>query len=253
MTTIQSFKQPSNQHPDPESSDEQLTRFNKSLKELRDLRSQLHYAADHCEATFLSANNRKVVIEDTKHYICKAVVTVVDHLGSISSNLNGLLIGDVKVSQTEMQIDCMKQRILACQNYTHYLSLSNTRWKVEFPKHQQHYILSNPPITKKTGGSRDASCPDDSKSTENAELSVVKFSIAKAILDIGSPGDKSTSSKTQDSESSPKSSNSCDPLLGPQALSPREYHMKRPAAQGSNFLSFLRRSKRSAYRKILYG
>ncbi|XP_039138072.1 probable protein ABIL5 [Dioscorea cayenensis subsp. rotundata] len=59
----------------------------KSLQELKELRSQLHNAADHCETLFLKAKQKKIVMENTKSYLCQAIVTVIDHLGTVSSKL----------------------------------------------------------------------------------------------------------------------------------------------------------------------
>ncbi|KAK8547193.1 hypothetical protein V6N13_097911 [Hibiscus sabdariffa] len=83
--------------------------FDKSLQELRDLRSQLHYAADYCETTFLNSEEKKTVVENTKEYICKAVVTFVDHLGNVSSNLNHSISQTDSFSEAELRINCLQQ------------------------------------------------------------------------------------------------------------------------------------------------
>ncbi|GFY96359.1 hypothetical protein Acr_11g0006650 [Actinidia rufa] len=51
-------------HENPEAEldrddDDDSTRFNKSLQELKDLCSQLHYAANYCETSFLNAEHRR--------------------------------------------------------------------------------------------------------------------------------------------------------------------------------------------------
>ena len=48
-------------------------------------------------------------VENTKEYICRAVVTVVDHLGCVSNNLDYLLFKNNSSSETELRIDCLKQ------------------------------------------------------------------------------------------------------------------------------------------------
>ncbi|KAL5554973.1 hypothetical protein UlMin_037209 [Ulmus minor] len=65
--------------------------FGQSLQKLRSLRSQLHHGANYCEASFMNAKEKKVVVDNTKEYICKAIITVVDHLGCVSDNLNSLI------------------------------------------------------------------------------------------------------------------------------------------------------------------
>ncbi|XP_010249691.1 PREDICTED: probable protein ABIL5 isoform X2 [Nelumbo nucifera] len=125
-------------------------RFEKSMQELRDLRSQLHYAADYCEKAFLNAKQRKKVIENTKEYICKAVVTVVDHLGSISTNLECQISKNNEVPESELRIDCLKQRLLVCDQYTHKLALTEVRWSKNLPVHHPRYIAPPTPTLDKT-------------------------------------------------------------------------------------------------------
>lgn len=50
-------------------------------------------------------------MENTKEYVCKAVVAVVDHLGSVSANLDHH-ISEAEtdtITQTEVKIDLVKQ------------------------------------------------------------------------------------------------------------------------------------------------
>jgi len=48
-------------------------------------------------------------MENTKEYICRAVVSVVDHLGTVSANLNGCLSQTNAFSEAELRINCLKQ------------------------------------------------------------------------------------------------------------------------------------------------
>ncbi|GJY87680.1 probable protein ABIL5 isoform X2, partial [Tanacetum coccineum] len=64
------------------------TKFNKSLHGLKDLCAQLHHAADSYQSSFLNSNQKQLVIKDTKEYVCRALVTVVDHLGYVSAKLD---------------------------------------------------------------------------------------------------------------------------------------------------------------------
>ncbi|KAG6487502.1 hypothetical protein ZIOFF_056088 [Zingiber officinale] len=83
--------------------------FHNALLELKDLRSQLHHAAEHCKRAFSSAQQKKMILEGTKSYICEAVVAIVDHLGTVSSKLEQSLLANVVVKQTEQGIGCLKQ------------------------------------------------------------------------------------------------------------------------------------------------
>lgn len=49
------------------------------------------------------------VMENTKEYICRAVVTVVDHLGSASANLDCRISQTNAFSEAEFRINCLKQ------------------------------------------------------------------------------------------------------------------------------------------------
>ncbi|XXG48010.1 hypothetical protein AAC387_Pa02g2561 [Persea americana] len=139
-STMQDSKSSSLQ--DPTTEPNYITRFDKSLQELKALRSQLHYAADYCETTFLAAKQKKKVVENTKKYICKAMVTVVDHLGSASANLDNLIEGGVDSSPTDLRIDSLKQRLLTCQMYTSKLNLDQAHWSTELPRHHGHYNIT---------------------------------------------------------------------------------------------------------------
>ncbi|KAK9269421.1 hypothetical protein L1049_001194 [Liquidambar formosana] len=126
------------QYLEAESEDD--LRFDKSLKELKDLRSQLHYAADYCERTFSNAKQRKMVLENTKEYISNAVVTVVDHLGSISANLDFQLTKNNTVSEAELRINSLKQRLFTCEQYAQKLTLSRLRLRENLPRYHPRYI-----------------------------------------------------------------------------------------------------------------
>ncbi|KAJ0971806.1 hypothetical protein J5N97_019765 [Dioscorea zingiberensis] len=114
-----------------------------SLQELKDLRSQLHNAADYCEALFLKAKQKKIVMENTKSYLCQAIVTVIDHVGTVSSKLEQRLHENNEVPQIEQRIDCLKQRVLTCQQYAVGFDLSTFRWSSELKRHYYHYTTSS--------------------------------------------------------------------------------------------------------------
>ncbi|XWS26836.1 hypothetical protein CRYUN_Cryun26dG0064200 [Craigia yunnanensis] len=131
--------------PNKEDDSDEGFRFDKSLQELRDLRSQLHYAADYCETTFLNSEDKKAVVENTKEYICKAFVTFVDHLGTVSANLNHCICKTNAFSEAELRINCLKQRLLSCEQFAHKLALTRVKWNPNLPRHHRRY-LSAPTI-----------------------------------------------------------------------------------------------------------
>ncbi|GMI81257.1 hypothetical protein HRI_001795000 [Hibiscus trionum] len=116
-------------------------RFDKSLQELRDLRSQLHYAADYCETTFLNSKEKETVVENTKEYICKAVVTFVDHLGNVSANLNHSISQTDSFSEAELRINCLQQRLLSSEQFAHKVALTRVKWNPVLPRHHRRYLF----------------------------------------------------------------------------------------------------------------
>ncbi|KAF5748575.1 ABI-1-like 1 putative isoform 1 [Tripterygium wilfordii] len=126
-----------------ESESEDAIRFQKSLQELKELRSQLHYAADYCESTFANSTEKKMVVDNTKEYICKAAVTVVDHLGSVSANLDCLISKAKAFSEAELRIDTLRQRVLSCEQYAHKLALTKVKWNPTLPSYHRRYLSTS--------------------------------------------------------------------------------------------------------------
>lgn len=129
---------------------DELTCFDKSLQELKDLRSQLHNAADYCEATFRNATHKHMVINNTKEYLCRAVVTVVDHLGSVSANLNHRVSETDSASETEIRINNLRQKLATCQQYSQKLALHKVSWHADFPRYHSRYIMQPMPILRRS-------------------------------------------------------------------------------------------------------
>ncbi|KAK9071963.1 hypothetical protein SSX86_008394 [Deinandra increscens subsp. villosa] len=121
--------------------------FSKSLQELKDLCSQLHAAAGYCESTFMNSNHKHLVVENTKEYVCRAVVAVVDHLGSASENLEQY-ISEAEtntISQTEVKIGLVRQKLFICQEYSDKLALAKLTWRAEIRRYNSRYL--KPPVS----------------------------------------------------------------------------------------------------------
>ncbi|TKY44629.1 ABIL5 protein [Spatholobus suberectus] len=158
------FKSPSLEKPEAEAEVEENMRFHKSLEELRELQSQLHHAADYCETTFLKSEAKRDVMENTKEYVCRAMITVVDHLGNVSANLEGLVSQTNVFSEAESRIQCLKQRLFSCEQYADKLALTKMRWREKVPRFHSRY-LSSPPILERSSIEklRDSKTEDPSK------------------------------------------------------------------------------------------
>ncbi|KAL8094052.1 uncharacterized protein LOC141688966 [Apium graveolens] len=129
---------------------DELLCFDKSLQELKDLRSQLHNAADYCQATFRNATHKHMVINNTKEYLCRAIVTVVDHLGSVSANLDHQVSEADCVSETEIRVNNLKQKLATCQQYSQKLALHKVSWHADFPRYHSRYIMQPMPILRRS-------------------------------------------------------------------------------------------------------
>ncbi|KAK1354760.1 putative protein ABIL1 [Heracleum sosnowskyi] len=129
---------------------DELMCFDKSLQELKDLRSQLHNAADYCQATFRNATHKHMVTYNTKEYLCQAIVTVVDHLGSAAANLNQQVSETDSVSETETSINTLKQKLATCQQYSQKLALHKVSWHADFPRYHSRYIMQPMPILRRS-------------------------------------------------------------------------------------------------------
>nr|XP_010920435.1 probable protein ABIL5 isoform X2 [Elaeis guineensis] len=231
-------------------------RFQQALLELKDLRSQLHQAADYCENAFVKAGHGKKVLENTKSYIGDAIVAVVDHLGNVSSKLEHQLQGNIEVMQTEQKIDCLKQRLLTCQQYAVSLKLSAMRWSTELPRHHKHYLSRMARHPEKSSGiSRHGNEAADRKASETPSK---KDQLALAICPpVSNAGD---SVNLPNLGSGITFSTAIPVLEGPSILSKSSIssfgsytddvrlllggEQKKKSMQGINFLSFLRMSKR---------
>ncbi|ONK69052.1 uncharacterized protein A4U43_C05F18790 [Asparagus officinalis] len=250
------FKSPSLQNPEPEPD---VDRFNRSLRELKDLRSQLYNAADYCEKAFLKTDKRKILLENTKSYVCEVVVTVVDHLGTVSSNLEQRVYGNNRISQAEQRIDCLKQRLFTCQQYAFRLELSSLLLSAKHTRHHRHYITT--PSAKNLEEGRDASRVDaiGSNMPETSlckkDQSIEAASIKPVLNDniIFKPPVTYSISGTELTtvppvfESPLRLLKPSNPSFGSPAKDTFKLggsELKKKSPQGSNFLTFLKKSRR---------
>ncbi|KAI4379416.1 hypothetical protein MLD38_005718 [Melastoma candidum] len=153
--------------------DEDAVTFDKSLKELRELGSQLHYAADYCSSAFLRTKEKTVAVENTREYICRAMVTVVDHLGSVSSNLDFRVSNFSRFAEAELRMHSLEQRLLCCQDYATKLALTRTRWNPVLPKFSSRYLLTR--LGHGGNESRNVALRDVKKGKPNVTGDCVEF------------------------------------------------------------------------------
>ncbi|KAJ0044336.1 hypothetical protein Pint_05074 [Pistacia integerrima] len=116
--------------------------FSDSLKDLKNLRTQLYSAAEYFELSYTNDDQKQIVVETLKDYAIKALVNTVDHLGSVTYKVNDLLDEKVdKVSCTELRISCIEQRLRTCQEYIDHEGVSQQSLVINTPKYHKRYIL----------------------------------------------------------------------------------------------------------------
>ncbi|KNA22347.1 hypothetical protein SOVF_035020 [Spinacia oleracea] len=125
-----------------ESSMHQSLLFADSLKDLKNLRTQLYSAAEYFELSYTNDDQKQLVIETLKDYAIKALVNTVDHLGSVTYKVNDLLEEKVEeVSETEFHVSCIEQRLRTCQEYIDREGMAQQSSIIDTPKYHKRYVL----------------------------------------------------------------------------------------------------------------
>ncbi|XP_075103055.1 protein ABIL2 isoform X4 [Nicotiana tabacum] len=117
--------------------------FSDSLKDLKNLRKQLYSAAEYFESSYGENEHKTLVIETLKDYVSKALVSSVDHLGSVACKLNSFL--DEKVdefSTTKLRFSCMEQKLQTCQEFVDRSGLLQQSFVILTPKQHKRYVTS---------------------------------------------------------------------------------------------------------------
>ncbi|KAJ1285500.1 hypothetical protein BS78_03G283900 [Paspalum vaginatum] len=215
--------------------------FDGALKELKDLRSQLHEAADCCEKAFLNTERKKLILEGTKSYICDAVVTVIDHLGTVSSKLEHKMQEKTDVAQTERKMDFLKQRLLTCEQYALSLKLSTVQGDPDAIQYHRRYISHSIQRAKEENGA--------SFGTHDQELpQITAPTVSGATLkpyDVQPAIGSEHTMPPADSHDSPRTIRRSFSLRAEDVHTILGDHKKK-ANHGSNILSFLKKTRREA-------
>ncbi|XP_050235962.1 protein ABIL2-like isoform X2 [Mercurialis annua] len=116
--------------------------FSDSLKDLKNLRTQLYSAAEYFELSYTNDDQKQMVVETLKDYAIKALVNTVDHLGSVTYKVNDLLDEKVdEVSGTKFRVSCIEQRLKTCQEYIDHEGITQQSLVINTPKYHKRYIL----------------------------------------------------------------------------------------------------------------
>ncbi|XP_020098185.1 probable protein ABIL5 [Ananas comosus] len=236
-------KSPSLQHPDAQTGADQ--RFNNALRELKDLRSQLHTAADYCEDAFLKAERKKIILESTKSYVCDAIVAVIDHLGTVSSKLDDRLCDNTEIVQTEHKIDSLKQRLSICQQNAVAVELSTLQWTAKLPQHHRRYVSQSAQRTERQNSySRNEDLiPLKNPYKKDDRLKLADNQLASAAVAFAKPRiPRSSSGRKVGMALADRDSSSM--LAKSFGLKLEDFHLLGGGHKKKNLLSFLRMRKR---------
>ncbi|KAJ8531116.1 hypothetical protein K7X08_025847 [Anisodus acutangulus] len=113
-----------------------------SLKDLNNLRKQLYSAAEYFELSYTNEDQKQIVGKTLKDYAIEALVSTVDHLGSVTFKVNDLLDGKVdEVTEIELRVSCVEQRLRTCQKQINHEGLLQQSLVINTPKYHKRYIL----------------------------------------------------------------------------------------------------------------
>ncbi|CAM0880596.1 unnamed protein product [Alopecurus aequalis] len=116
--------------------------FSDSLKDLRNLRSQLYSAAEYFEVFYTNNSHRSTVVTSLKDYAVEALVSTVDHLGFVSYKVDNLVNEKAdEVNETELRVSSVEQRVRICQQTIDQEGRSQQSLLIRAPKYHTRYIL----------------------------------------------------------------------------------------------------------------
>ncbi|KAL3817901.1 hypothetical protein ACJIZ3_003806 [Penstemon smallii] len=121
---------------------QQSLHFADSLKDLKNLREQLYSAAEYFESSYDKSDHKQFVVESSKDYVAKALVSTVDHLGSVADKLTKFL--DEKADQfstAKFRFSCIQQRLNTFHRYVDLGSISEQSLIINSPKYHKQYII----------------------------------------------------------------------------------------------------------------
>ncbi|CAM8993400.1 unnamed protein product [Rhodiola kirilowii] len=169
-----------------EASMHQTLLFADSLKDLKNLRTQLYSAAEYFELSFTNDNQKHMVIETLKDYAIKALVNTVDHLGSVSFKVNDLVEEKIgKASKADLRISCLEQRLRTCEIYMNNEGRSQQSSSVtDAPKYHKRYNL---PAGETLNCATHAKSKYNESKTDDGDQHQLKIDLGMTLDDTPSP------------------------------------------------------------------
>ncbi|KAG6533218.1 protein ABIL2-like isoform X1 [Zingiber officinale] len=121
---------------------EQSLLFSDSLKDLKNLKAQLYSAAEYFELSYITDDHKQFVVNTLKDYAIKALINTVDHLGSVSYKVNGVLNEKVDtISAAEFRVSSIEQKIRTTQELVDREGLTQQSLLIKTPRYHKRYVL----------------------------------------------------------------------------------------------------------------
>lgn len=116
--------------------------FAESLKDLRNIRGQMYSAAEHFELSYKNHQHQQLVEETLRDYITKALISTVDHLGSVAYKVDSFLEEKVnEISSARLQFSGIEQRLRATQQFSNLKGRSRQSFVADTTKHYKCYSI----------------------------------------------------------------------------------------------------------------
>ncbi|KAG9134076.1 hypothetical protein Leryth_004768 [Lithospermum erythrorhizon] len=114
------------------------------FQELKDLRPQLYSAANYSEKSYVHSEHKQLVLNNLKVYTVRALVNVVDHLGTVAYKLTDLLEQQsLDISKMDLKVTCINQQLSTCKTFMEKEGLRQQQLLAVMPRHHKHYTLPN--------------------------------------------------------------------------------------------------------------
>nr|GEW36118.1 26S proteasome non-ATPase regulatory subunit 8 homolog A-like [Tanacetum cinerariifolium] len=82
------------------------------------------------------------LFESLKDYVSKALISTIDHLGSVTSKVDTFLDENIdEAFETNLRVLCIRQRLQTCQTYSDHEGFSQQSLLIQIPKYHKQYLL----------------------------------------------------------------------------------------------------------------
>ncbi|KAL3649625.1 hypothetical protein CASFOL_006028 [Castilleja foliolosa] len=113
--------------------------FADSLKDLKNLKKQLYSVAERFESSYDENDHKQFVVQLSKDYVAKALVSTVDHLGSVADKLNKFLDEQPnQLSETNIRFFFIQQRL---STFREFIDTKGMLQPLILTGHRKHYVL----------------------------------------------------------------------------------------------------------------